>query len=286
MPIALSVQSESPALAQDLQPVGLRIASDHSPVPHPAALAQVHFAKRLPEVIPGSELRTYHAGALYTIPEAVEALTAGDLEMAWSQFGKSVPVDPWMAVPVGPMMLTTPGAVEQIDSFETTKMLFERLEKHHDIKAFGTAHLSFFLGAGARQRLRSPEDFKGKKIRSFGPVENAALEAWGASPVVMAFGDVPPALQTGVIDGLLTSIDGFVSTRDQAPFYTIAGINGISADYYWVGASKKWWDNLNEPTQKALENVSSTVPVLWVNSISITATPPPARTAACRCTGR
>jgi TRAP-type C4-dicarboxylate transport system substrate-binding protein len=245
----------APAPAQDLQRVVIRLAADHTPPPHPAALAQTFFEKRLPEVIPGSELRIYHAGALYTIPQAVEALNEGNLEMAWGQFGKTAAIDKWMNVVAGPMLLTTPGAMETLDKFESVGQLRERFEKIHGIKMFGTAHLSMFMGAGSRQRLKGPEDFKGRKIRSMGPAENAALSAWGASPVVMAFGDVPPALQTGVIDGLLTSIGGFVATREQAPFYTVAGINGIVGDYYWVGASLKWWNRLNKPTQLALEKL-------------------------------
>ncbi|WP_158295510.1 TRAP transporter substrate-binding protein [Crenalkalicoccus roseus] len=243
------------ARAQQLRPVVIRLAADHSPPPHPAALAQEFFRRRLPEVIPGSELRVYHAGALYTIPEAVEAMAEGNLEMAWGQFGKTASVDRWMNVVAGPMLLTTPGAMEQLDNFETIKMLRQRFADLHGIEVLGTAHLSMFMGVGARQRLVSPEDFRGKKIRSMGPAENAMLEAWGASPVVMAFGDVPPAIQTGVIDGLLTSLGGFNVTRDQAPFYTVAGINGIVGDYYWVGVSRRWWGRLNEPTREALRKL-------------------------------
>ncbi len=60
------------------------------------------------------------------------------------------------------------------------------------------------------------------------------LRAFGANPTTMAFGDVPPALETKVIDGLLTSLGGFNKVKEQAPFYTIAGINGIVGDYYYI----------------------------------------------------
>ena len=44
----------------------------------------------------------------------------------------------------------------------------------------------------------------------------------------MAFGEVPPALETGVIDGLLTSLGGFnVRQGTRRPSSTVAGINGI-----------------------------------------------------------
>ncbi len=71
----------------------------------------------------------------------------------------------------------------------------------------------------------------------------------------MAFGDVPPALETKVINGLVTSLGGFVSTKDQAPYFTIAGINGISGDYYWLGASEKWLSQYNKRTQDALQKL-------------------------------
>jgi len=70
----------------------------------------------------------------------------------------------------------------------------------------------------------------------------------------MAFGDVPPALQTGVIDGLLTSLGGFNATKDQAPYFTVAGINGIVGDYYWIGASGKWWRGLSDAQREVIED--------------------------------
>jgi len=246
---------DADAQTDELQPVVIRLVADHPPAPHPAALSQAHFQKRLPEVIPGSEVRIYHAGALYTIPEALEAMSVGDLEMTWGQFGKTAAADRWMNVVAGPMLVTTPAALEHLDEFETIAMLRERFAEQHDVKMLGTAHMSMYMGAGANERLRTAEDFNGRKIRSMGPAENAALSAWGASPVTMTFGDVPPALQTGVLDGLLTSLGGWNSVRDQAPYYTVAGVNGIVGDYYWIGASQDWWDGLNEPTRQALETL-------------------------------
>lgn len=254
--VAAGIATPPDAKAQDeLQPVTIRLVADHPPSPHPAAISQGFFQKRLPEVIPGSELRVYHAGALYTVPEALEAMSEGNLEMTWGQFGKTAPADKWMNVVAGPMLMTTPGAMEQFDQLETVAVLKKRFAEVHDVKVFGTAHMSMYMGAGAKSRLQQPDDLKGLKIRSMGPAENAALGAWGASPVTMNFGDVPPALQTGVLDGLLTSLGGWNSVRNQAPYFTVAGLNGIVGDYYWIGASQRWWNSLNEPTQAAIEKL-------------------------------
>jgi TRAP-type C4-dicarboxylate transport system substrate-binding protein len=250
---ALAAVAATPAAAVD--PVNIRLASDHNPPPHPAAMAEEFFKQRLKILIPGSEVRMYYASSLYKIPGAVEAMTNGDLEMTWGQFGKSAQVDPYMSVVVGPMLLTTPGAIDKFDTTETFKMLVGRFDKLHGVKIFGSGDLSYYMGAGSGSRLLGPDDFAGKKIRSMGPAENAALSAWGANPTTMAFGDVPPALQTGVIDGLLTSLGGFRSTRDQAPFFTVAGINGIVGDYYWIGASNIWWNSLKADQQEIISKL-------------------------------
>jgi C4-dicarboxylate-binding protein DctP len=241
--------------AQAPQKVVLRFAADFTPPPHPAGMALKYFQDRLPQVIPGSEARVYYAGALYTIPEAFEAMRAGNLEMAWMQMGKAAPVDPWMMTVVGPGVLTTVGAVENLEKTRTYQMLVDRLAKNQAIKVFGLGQMSFGMGVGGKQRYVKPQDFTGKKVRSMGPVENPSLSSWQANPVVMAFGEVPTALQSGVIDGLMTSIGGWLSVKQQVPYYTTGGAGAFTGDYYMVSASRRWWDRLTPATQKALEGL-------------------------------
>jgi len=246
----------TPVLAQDApKKVVMRFASDFPPPPHPAGLAMKYFGERLPQVIPGSEARLYFAGALYTVPEAFEAMRQGNLEMTWMQVGKAAPVDPWMMSLVGPGILTTVGAVDNIETTKTYKMLTNRLEKAQLIRVFGAGHMSFGMGVGGKKRYQAPGDFSGRKVRSMGPVENASLSAWKANPVVMAFGEVPSALESGVIDGLMTSLGGWNSVREQAPFFTIGGAGAFIGDYYMVSASRRWWDKLTPATQGALSKL-------------------------------
>ncbi|HET9403665.1 MAG TPA: hypothetical protein VFO57_03700, partial [Burkholderiales bacterium] len=239
----------SPAYAQDKpQKVILRFAADFPPPPHPAGLAMKYFADRLPKIIPGSEARLYYAGALYTVPEAFEAMRQGNLEMTWMQIGKAAPVDSWMLSVVGPGILTTVGAVDNLDKTATYQMLVDRMLKNQQVKVFGVGHMSFGMGVGGKQRYAKPGDFTGKKVRSMGPAENPVLASWKANPVVMGFGEVPSALESGVIDGLMTSLGGWNSVREQAPYYTMGGAGDFVGDYYMISASRRWWDRLTPPT--------------------------------------
>jgi TRAP-type C4-dicarboxylate transport system substrate-binding protein len=254
--IALAAAFAPGALAQgSVKPVVMRFVADFPPPPHPAGLAMKHFADRLPQVIPGSEARLYYAGALYTIPEAFEAMRQGNLEMTWMQMGKAAPVDPYMMAVVGPGILTTVGAVDHIEKTQTFQTLAQRLEKNQGIKVFGAGHMSFGMGVGGKRRYAKPEDFVGKKVRSMGPAENPVLESWRANPVVMAFGEVPTAIESGVIDGLMTSIGGWLGVREQAPYYTTGGAGVFTGDYYMVSASQRWWRRLNPEQQKALDGL-------------------------------
>ena len=146
-----------PVMAQDApKKVVLRFASDFPAPPHPAALAMKYFGERLPQVIPGSEARLYYAGALYTVPEAFEAMRQGNLEMTWMQIGKAAPVDPWMLSVVGPGILTTVGAVDSLEQTETYQMLVDRLSKNQLVKVFGVGHMSFGMGVGGKKQRSSP----------------------------------------------------------------------------------------------------------------------------------
>ena len=248
--------TERAAHAQDKpNKVVLRFAADFTGPPHPAGLALKHFADRLPQVLPGSEARLYYSGALYTIPEAFEAMRQGNLEMTWMQMGKAAPVDPWMMTVVGPGILTTVGAVDHLEQTKTYQMLVDRLAKNQAIKVFGLGQMSFGMGVGGKKRYLKPEDFGGRKVRSMGPAENPVLESWKANPVVMAFGEVPSALESGVIDGLMTSIGGWLAVREQAPYYTTGGAGVFTGDYYMVSASRRWWDRLSPATQDALQKL-------------------------------
>lgn len=254
--IGAGILIASAGIAGATEPVKIRWASDHNGPPHPAAIAEVYFAEQVEKRIPGSKVQIFWAKSLYTVPQGVKALTQGNLEMLTGQFGKTTSIEPMANVLLGAGKLTTVGAIDALDTTKTFKELTALFYKVHDITIFGAGHLSMYMGVGGvKSRLIAPADFVGKKIRSMGPAENALLSALGANPQAMAFGDVPPALQTGVIDALLTSLGGFNATKEQAPYFTVAGLNGIVGDYYWFGASNRWWNKLSQDHRDTLTDI-------------------------------
>lgn len=238
---------------QQLAPITLRIVSDTPTAPHPAAVAIEQFAREVEEAIPGSEVRYYFAGALYDINEAMEAAEAGNLELVWGQLGKAAGWDPWIAVPNVPVVYTTVGAVtEGFAESEVAQMIADRMAAR-GLKLFGFGDLSWYMGVGAQKSLATLDSWQGQKIRTYSATQNAMVEAWGGSPVSLSFGEVPSALAAGTIDGLITSTGGWQSVKDQAPYYTVAGIGGFATDWYYLAASQGWWDSLNPAVQEILQ---------------------------------
>ena len=247
----------APAHAQSgLQKVTIRVSADLPPPQHPTAIAMEWFKEQVEATFPaGSEVRNFYAGSLYKDADAMAAMGEGNLEMGWLLAGKTASVDPWLGIIVQPGVLTTVAAVHELENLETGKMLLDRLRERHGIEPFWFADLSFALGVGGKERLLTLESVRGKKIRTFAAAINPVMESWAANPVVMGFGDVPSALESGVLDGVITSIGGWRSITEQTPYYTIAGVGTITFDSYWVGASQDWFDGLNAATKNKIRDL-------------------------------
>ena len=242
--------------AESLQKVTIRMSADIPPPPMPTSVAMEWFKKKVESEFPsGSKVRIYYAGALYKDPDAMTALSQGNLEMGWLVSGKTAATDIWLSIIGQPGVLTTTGAVHNLANSATGKMLIKRLKDKHNIEAFGFANISFALGMAGKKRLLTLKDLKDQKIRTFAAGVNPTVASWGASPVVMSFGDVPSALESGVIDGVITSIGGWRSITEQTPYYTVAGLSTVAFDQYWVGASGKWMSKLNKTTQNKIRSL-------------------------------
>lgn len=235
----------------ELEPVVIRMVGDFPPPPFNTAVAMEWFADRIEEQIPGSEVRNFYAGQLYNSgAEALEALAAGNLEMNFGQYGKDAPFEPGHGVIPQPAALTTVGAIAKVGESEIGQILAERMAAL-GVTQIATASTSFFLGyAGKCPHPAVPSDLAGLNIRTFDAVSQPViLPKWGANPIAQAFSDVPSSLETGVLDGALTSVGGWLAIQEQVPCYTAFGIGALGQDPYNLTASTAWLEGLNDATR-------------------------------------
>lgn len=104
--------------------------------------------------------------------------------------------------------------------------------------------------------IRSPEDLKGMKIRSY---ESKAvlgfLEGIGAIPVTLAFSECYSGLQQGTIDGLYTSWTGYGTSKmsEVTGYHTTMNATCTGYGFTFNG---DWFDALPEDAQTAFKEAA------------------------------
>lgn len=104
-----------------------------------------------------------------------------------------------------------------------------------------------------RNAITTPADVEGLKIRTMeNPVHLKAFETLGAAPTPMAWPEVIPALQQGVIDGQENPLSVIVSVKlnEVQKYLTLSG-HVYSPAILLV--SKSFWDGLSDADKAAFE---------------------------------
>jgi TRAP-type C4-dicarboxylate transport system substrate-binding protein len=96
--------------------------------------------------------------------------------------------------------------------------------------------------------LKSPEDWKGQKIRLPGRWLAAVAEKWGASPIFMAPPELYLALQRGVLDGVMLPwhITNVFKIYEVAPYVTNSNFSNSLAI---MPMNLKKWNSLTKEDQ-------------------------------------
>lgn len=133
-----------------------------------------------------------------------------------------------------------------------------RLFEPRDIRPIMLQHNPDTVFAHRTKFLKSPEDWKGQKIRVSGRFQSALAVKWGASPVFMPPGELFLALQRGTIDGnqLIVNIISGLKLYEVTPFLTLPN---FSNNIEFVTMNLKKWNAMTESDravfQRALEDV-------------------------------
>ncbi|QOL79432.1 TRAP transporter substrate-binding protein [Pseudooceanicola spongiae] len=107
--------------------------------------------------------------------------------------------------------------------------------------------------------IRTPADVAGLKIRVAGSTSAAVVEALGGTPVQMPAGDIYNALQTGLIDGVITgsSAIGDFKLDEVANSYTLGAPLGTLTFYVVMNQAR--YDGLTDPEKAAIDKVAGEV---------------------------
>jgi len=86
----------------------------------------------------------------------------------------------------------------------------------------------------SRAKLTSLSDLNGLKIRTYSPEGSEAVKRFGAVPVTMALPQIAPALERGIIDGLIASAPAAYVYRDLVKYIYVLPVIVAANDFVIV----------------------------------------------------
>jgi len=188
-------------------------------------------------------VRTYPAAQLYGFMEDIQATIKGEVQMAYLIGSSLEPIDEAQQLAKLPFLFPNIDVTYKVLDGPRGKNLFARLEQK-GLLVLGIVSSGNVLIHNSKHPIKNPEDFKGLKMRSFGPMGAATLKALGAIAVVSVPEEMYTAFQQGMIDGGANPNIVFLARKlyDVQKYVTDAGM--LNATLAVLVANKAWWDNL------------------------------------------
>lgn len=217
-------------------------------------LANQEFKKLIEERSKGAiKVEFYPNGSLYKGLDLLQAVLRGDAEMTtlvsvyWSS------VSPQLSVFELPFALPTHEAFYRAteDKAFMTKAFSEIEAKGGRIA--GVLVYDYLPLGNIKRPVVKPEDFKGLKLRALGRTNSRTLELLGASPVPINITEVAVALDRGVIDGLNTPADAYLSYKWEGVVKYITDSHHYFAFYPWA-INAKWWAALDPDSRSLIQS--------------------------------
>jgi len=246
---AVSLVSAGATEARDF-----RSAEVHPP-DYPTTMAVAHMGKVLSERTGGRMgVKVYPNGALGSEKDNIEQLRLGALDMMRINVAPLNSVVPETIVTGLPFVFRSTAHMRKVLDGPVGDDILASFESQ------GLVGLAFY-DSGARsfyskRPIRAMADLKGMKIRVIqSDLFVAMVEALGANPTPMPYGEVYTALKTGIVDAAENNWPSYESSRhfEAAKFYTLDE-HSLAPEV--LVFSKKVWDTLSKEDQAQIRKAA------------------------------
>ncbi|ETW10977.1 TRAP dicarboxylate transporter, DctP subunit precursor [Roseivivax marinus] len=197
------------------------------------------------------DVQIFPSNQLGSEQEVAQALRTGSIESEILYTGNLVPLAPSVGVMMLPYAFTsTDQAHAAMDALK--EPLNERLPQEAGVRILGYFEKGFRVLTNGEREVKTLDDLQGLKIRvSKNNIAIETFKSWGLDPVPMAWAEVFPALQQGVIDGQENPYTTAISSK----FYEVQDY--ITEIHYliWSGpiiVSERFYQGLPEDLQDVL----------------------------------
>jgi TRAP-type C4-dicarboxylate transport system substrate-binding protein len=211
------------------------------------------FAQEVEARVPGISFKIFPQLSLnMRAEEQFDALQSGRLEMSVYVLAYAVKKVPEFSLAYLPGLYPS---VEIVRTLKGSKILDQ---VQAVANANGVHILAWWWVPGGfvthNREIAGPDTVQGLRLRGGDRMFDLMLKKAGATPVDLPSNEIYAAMQSGKLDGALTSYETFVSTKiyEHAKFFT-AGSPGIWMFLNALVISQSVWEELAEPDKRAFE---------------------------------
>lgn len=200
----------------------------------------------------GLKIEVFHSAQLGVEEDILEQIRAGANVGQNTDSARMGNYVPGIAVMNGPYFAETLAEVEKLKKMPTVKAWLDELANKYGFKVLSFSWVQGYRHFFTNKPVRKPEDLKGLRIRTPpAPIWQESVRALGATPVALAFGEMYPALQQKVVDGVELVYNNIPAGRFYEVLKYVSETRHIMLINFEV-ISAKWFNSLPADYQKIL----------------------------------
>ncbi len=221
---------------------------------HPVHQAMLHMAKRLRELSGGTmDLQIYPSGMIGSEDECFKQAQNAQIEFAKCSAAVLDGSVPEFQVVGAPFLFRDSDHFWAVMNGEIGKSLLRKINGLMGICYFDAGARSVYT---TKKAVRSASDMKGLKIRTQkSSIAMQSMEALGASPTPISWGELYTALSQGTVDAAENNIPSFVTGRhfEVCKYFTLTEHQRVPDV---LVMSRKIWDELTNEQRGWIEQAA------------------------------
>jgi len=202
------------------------------------------------------KVEIYDSAQLYKDSEVPQAVGSGAIEAGVASITRYAGTNPEVDIFYLPFLFDSEKKVKKATAPGSSirKVLDPAIAKTGGTvlyyQAYGGA---IMLSKG--QAMKSPQDFKDKKVRVFGKTLGSFVSSLGGKPTMVSGSEQYLAYQRGTVDAGMTGVSGVKSRKLWQVMDTITVTNHADIEFLLV-TNTKWFNSLNAKQKKAIQEAS------------------------------
>lgn len=199
-------------------------------------------------------MKVFTSAQLYRGKEEIEALIRGEIDMAFVIGSRLETIDPALQCFKLPYLFNNVDVAYKIIDGPMVTEIFKKLPPRN-LQFLGAVNSGNVVFSNAKRPLKLPSDFKGLKIRSYGRMGKDTASFLGATAVVTPSSETFSALQTGVIDGVMTPNSVYLKRKYNTiqKYVTDGGL--VNFTNTALLANLKFWNGLPDDIRTKLKGM-------------------------------